>query len=80
MGKYPRTNLDFRPFEIVSAAFSEYRARILLIIANCSPRARGIHACKLGAVIKHDIGYCDHECGVVQDRLGMQSPKNGYGL
>ena len=32
MGEYSWKHFDFRPFEIVSAAFSEYRARILQIL------------------------------------------------
>ena len=31
--------------------------------ANCSPLARGVHAFRRSAVIKHDVDYCDSECG-----------------
>ena len=48
--------LDFRPSEIVSDAFSNYTNRL--------HRARGVHACKRSSVIKRDVDYCSHECGV----------------
>ena len=66
-GNAPRKILDFRLSEIVSAAVSEYKARIPRIMKNRSPRTRGEHACKRSAVRKRDV---DLLLRVLQDRLG----------